>query len=303
MNLKNLIIRRFPSLGFRRIGGLQKTVETGDGIRADLSTPLKRGVSERFARISAAAVPGLLAVLLFPSQAQCAEGQGEMSSRPPFSKFQIVSTNNIFNTKRSPRYVPSQTSVSRPRNIESFGLVGVMSYEKGPFAFFEGNSSDFQKVLKPDESIAGFKVAAIEPGAVKLASSTNEVELKVGMQLTRQDGGAWQVGARPENLDSSLRTAANWSPQPAARRTEPEQQPQTDNFPAGLQGLPDAIAQAIQTGIQSVAPGGQQPVVIQTPNGQNGQGAAAVPAPTGASGQDDVLQRLIRRRQQEQGNQ
>jgi len=33
-----------------------------------------------------------------------------------------------------------------------------MSYEKGPFAFFEGSSSEFQKVLKQDDTIAGFKI-------------------------------------------------------------------------------------------------------------------------------------------------
>lgn len=225
---------------------------------------------------------------------------GSATSRAPFSAFKIITATNIFNTKRQPGYKPSD----QPRNIrytrtESFGLVGVMNYDKGPFAFFEGNASEFQKVLKPDETIAGFKVGEIQQSSVKLISPTNELELKVGMQLTRADGGAWQLGERPENLDSRVTFAA----QPAARR---EDQPQQDappfGFPppGGLQNLPDAISQAIANGLQNAGQGGGPQVNIQTPNGN----AVITTAPqTGAAGSEDVLQRLIRRRQQqEQGN-
>jgi len=219
------------------------------------------------------------------------------STRAPFSAFKIVTTTNIFNTKRQPGYRPSdQPRNVRPRSVESFGLVGVMSYEKGPFAFFEGSGSEYQKVLKPDETIAGFKLGEVQAGSVKLLSPTNELELKVGMQLSRADGGPWQLGQRPENLDARV----TFNAQPVARREERQEDTPQFPFPFPPPGaIPDAIAQGIQNALQNAGPGGQQPVVIQAPNGQNGN---AVILQGGAAESGDVLQRLIRRRQeQEQG--
>src|ERR1044071_4366057 len=68
------------------------------------------------------------------------------STRAPFSAFKIITATNIFNTKRQRNYVPSANpGYVRPRSVESFGLVGVMTYDKGPFAFFEGSASEYQK--------------------------------------------------------------------------------------------------------------------------------------------------------------
>ncbi len=41
-----------------------------------------------------------------------------------------------------------------------------MSYAKGNFAFFDGTSPDFRKVLELEGSIADFKVIAITPKSV-----------------------------------------------------------------------------------------------------------------------------------------
>ena len=107
-----------------------------------------------------------------------------------FSSFRIIPDRNIFNSRRSPQYVPSERR-ERVRNSrsESFALVGTMTYEKGPFAFFDGSRSDYRKVLKANDTIAGFKVTAIQPSAVKLASPTNEIELPIGKQLRREEEG------------------------------------------------------------------------------------------------------------------
>jgi hypothetical protein len=221
-----------------------------------------------------------------------------ITPRAPFAAFKIITVTNIFNTKRRADYKPATTSNVRYTRSESFGLVGVMTYDKGPFAFFEGSGSEYQKVLKPDETIAGFKLGEIQPGSVKLISPTNEVELKVGMQLARQDGGPWQLGLRPENLDSQI----TYKAQPAVPREErPQQDAQPFGFPppGAFQNIPDSIAQGIQNVLQNGAPAGQ-PVIIQ---GQNGGNAVFQAAPQNGAPGEDVLQRLIRRRQQqEQGN-
>jgi hypothetical protein len=121
------------------------------------------------------------------------------ASRPDFSKFKIITDRNIFNPKRYPSRsgtTPRERGRSRPPT-DAFTLVGTMSYEKGPFAFFEGNRSDFQKVLKPEEEIAGHKVVSIEPGGVTLDSGTNQVFLRVGHQMRRDEQAGWRLSDAP----------------------------------------------------------------------------------------------------------
>jgi hypothetical protein len=85
------------------------------------------------------------------------------SSGLDFSTFKIITDRNIFNPRRSARSVTrSETRRTSTPKVDSFALVGTMSYEKGPFAFFEGSQSEYRKALKPEDTIAGFKVAEIQ---------------------------------------------------------------------------------------------------------------------------------------------
>src|SRR5437764_14260626 len=104
------------------------------------------------------------------------------AGRNDYSNFEIISKKNIFNPRRSPSYRPGPVTTRPSPRTESFALVGIMSYGKGPMAFFDGSRSEYKKVLKPNDHIGGFKVTAIEGSSVKLASSTNEIEVQVGMQ-------------------------------------------------------------------------------------------------------------------------
>jgi hypothetical protein len=116
--------------------------------------------------------------------------QSSTNSNPlDYANFRIVADRNIFNPNRYPAYRPSAPE----RQFDSFSLVGTMSYEKGTFAFFSGSRSQYQKALKPDDSIAGYKVAAISENSVKLAQGTNQVELRMGMQMRREENGPWRV--------------------------------------------------------------------------------------------------------------
>jgi hypothetical protein len=87
--------------------------------------------------------------------------------------------------------------------VDFFALVGIMSYEKGPFAFFEGSSSEYRKVAKPGDKIADFKVASIEESSVKLMSGTNTTVMPVNMQMHRENGGSWSLSLRSETLVAS----------------------------------------------------------------------------------------------------
>jgi len=221
-----------------------------------------------------------------------------VSSRADLSSFRLISERNIFNTRRSARYVaPNPNSYSRPRNrSESFALVGTMKYDKGPFAFFDGNRSDYRKVLKPDDSIAGFKVAEILPSAVKLTSSTNEIELPVGMQLRREDENSdWVKSERPESAEPSGGSSgsSHLSFQPAASAPAPQAQPAMNgDFPgAGPDGAPFPFN---PDAMQVFVNGDQVPTPPQTA-GTNGPSA-------GMEGvTDPVILRLMQRRAQERG--
>ncbi|PYJ07364.1 MAG: hypothetical protein DME25_03950 [Verrucomicrobia bacterium] len=106
-----------------------------------------------------------------------------------YSAFKIIPDRNIFNTRRSARYTATTSERGpsrRAARTESFALVGTMNYaEQGPLAFFEGSRSEYKKALKPEEAIAGFKLASIQPNAVKLASPTNEIRRVAHLEHAR----------------------------------------------------------------------------------------------------------------------
>jgi len=81
----------------------------------------------------------------------------------------------------------------RPTNVEFFTLVGTMAYEKGVFAFFEGSSSEFTKVVKADGVMAGYKLADVLAGGVKLEADGKLIDLPIGSQMRREDAGSWNV--------------------------------------------------------------------------------------------------------------
>jgi hypothetical protein len=105
--------------------------------------------------------------------------------------FNIIREQNIFNANRSGGKVvlPSQ----RPARIEYFTLVGTMAYDKGVFAFFEGSSSEFTKVMKASGVIAGHKLVDIYANSVKIEADGQEIELPVGSQMRREDEGTWHL--------------------------------------------------------------------------------------------------------------
>src|ERR1017187_1186083 len=91
-----------------------------------------------------------------------------------FSSF--ITARNIFDPSRFSRGSrparPYRTQ-QQQRSAPAFTLVGTMSYEKGMFAFFDGNNSDLRKVLYQSDtnSIAGYTVAEISLTGVKLQTA------------------------------------------------------------------------------------------------------------------------------------
>lgn len=219
---------------------------------------------------------------------------GAGASAADFAEFRLIEERNIFNPNRQPR-VRGQTvrRESRPANrVDTITLVGIMSYEKGPFAFFDGSRSEYRKVVQPQGSVGSFQMLEINPKSVRLANGSNEVVLAVGRQLRREDEAEWQVTDAPESAvvsstrsysssSSSTRPAAVAPPGPSFQQGQP-------NFPPQPEG--EGVAPVIV-----IDPNSGAAIQLQDPE----PGATNGPAQTPASSEDEILRRLMERREQE----
>lgn len=125
--------------------------------------------------------------------------QTNIDSGPTFDSFKIITTRNIFNPNRSPGYVrPDPSRRTRPA-VDSIALVGTMSYAKGKFAFFDGSSSQYKKVLEPGANIAGYTLKDVTATTVTLAANGKDFEMKVGSQLRNEAGAGWRLSSRIES--------------------------------------------------------------------------------------------------------
>ncbi len=124
-------------------------------------------------------------------------------ARTDYASFRMVVERNIFNASRSGRSQSRDRDNRRPTRVETFGLVGTMTYDKGPLAFFDGSSSEFRKALKPGAAIAGYQLEAIHPEAVTLRHASNSFELRLGSQMRREDDGEWKVAGQFDSAAAS----------------------------------------------------------------------------------------------------
>ena len=147
----------------------------------------------------------VLALALAGGLAAAAQTNGVPAPTDYSSFSRFITERNIFDPNRQPRH----SGESRPRtpirttkaHVEpAFTLVGTMSYEKGMFAFFDGNNSDLRKVLSESGAIAGYLVTEVTLAGVTLqtADKKETIKMKIG-EMMRQEDGAW----RPAGLNES----------------------------------------------------------------------------------------------------
>jgi hypothetical protein len=122
-----------------------------------------------------------------------------------FSRF--ITARNIFDPNRFPHNSTERPHV-RPtktqRAAPAFTLVGTMSYQKGMFAFFDGNNADLRKVLSESGAIAGYTITEVALNGVTLQTVDKKetVQMKIG-DMMRQEGGHWQPANSGELLTGS----------------------------------------------------------------------------------------------------
>lgn len=234
---------------------------------------------------------GILVLLSPGLSGQAASQQDEAGIR--LSDFKIIQEKNIFNPNRHARSSGERQRSQSTRTIrsENFALTGVISYEKGTFAFFDGSSSSYRKVLKKGEAIAEFEVAELGPEHVRLVSGTNDLKLEVGYQMRKEQGGQWRLAGRAEyGSTPSMIQPAVTAPAPTL--------PSNSVQPQSLNDSPPEPPMAFGMEPPEVPPFEGPPLAPQF-----GEGAPpasdAPPASADNESPDEVLRRLAERREQE----
>jgi hypothetical protein len=189
---------------------------------------------------------------------------GSASPRLDESAFRLIAERNIFNANRSGGQV--RLATRRPARIETFSLVGTLAYEKGAFAFFEGSSSEFTKVVKADSVIAGYKLVDIYPSSVKLEADGKQIELLIGSQMRREDAGTWQIAQ--DSVNAGGETGSS---------------PGRNGDVSGRSGRSRRSGDSAPGRSETAAPTGKSP---------------ATAAPSSAE-QSEILKRLMERREKE----
>jgi hypothetical protein len=240
----------------------------------------------------------LLACLSPAGSAPVAEAipatKAAVAARFDFESFRILSERNIFDPNRSARGDSTRTTRREPdRRVrtETFSLLGTMSYEKGQFAFFDGSSSDYRRVLQPDGAIAGFTIAAVAPTCVRLTGTNGQtIELCVGMQMSRREEEEWRVQDRASESSGSTTAVSGKSESggpggdEALKRLLQRRQEEEGGAPAP----PGDSNNAASPGATS--PSEAPPAAVKE----------AAPKPTEPKTEtDDVVKRLLQKREQE----
>lgn len=186
-----------------------------------------------------------------------------------YDKFaQFITQRNIFNPQRyAIRIGQPPPTPTTPRYAPTFTLVGTMNYEKGTFAFFDGNQPELRKVLYTSDTngIAGYVLTNISSASVVLLAPDKQetVQMKIGDSM-QQDGSIWRLAMAGRNAFSG-----------GSRRFDSSG---GGNDFGGRNGF---------GGSQSTAPEADS------------SGPETSPAPSPALEQNDVLKRLMQKREQE----
>lgn len=139
------------------------------------------------------------------SAAETNRVQATPPRRIDFDSFRVIAERNIFNPNRYARTSrPEQRREVRTNAVvDSIVLTGIMRYEKGDVAFFDGTRSEYRKAARVNSKVGDFTIVEITPRQIKLVAGTNAFQVPVGMQLRRQDGDTWEIANRPESLVAS----------------------------------------------------------------------------------------------------
>jgi len=184
------------------------------------------------------------------------------SSEEGFGAFRIVVDRNIFDPNREqPR--PNPQTAPPPEQPDQLDLVGVLISEREAVAFFEGAGATGGGACKRGQTVGSYTVSAIDTSTVTLERAGEKIQLAVGRRLNTWKNGKWEVVQAPAG--SSPRSGAGESADPARDRQS--------SSPREKQGR-------------------ETNATDKKPGEKTGKEAGS---------SDDVLKRLMERRQKEMG--
>jgi hypothetical protein len=213
---------------------------------------------------------GLVPLICALDPATSSAQQTNTSAALDYASFKVISEKNIFNPRRRGYYIRNTPQREERRDVraEWFALVGTLSSDKGPVAFFDGSSSRYSQALKPSEDIAGYTVADVQPSYVRLISASNHFELSIGKELRRENEGEWRLGERTELASVAPIRGPEATPAP----------------------VPDGASAEM----------GSEADMVFSDNPPDDSGTNAAPATSSSTVADPVLRRLMERRAQEE---
>ncbi|HOX02946.1 MAG TPA: hypothetical protein P5555_10960 [Candidatus Paceibacterota bacterium] len=238
----------------------------------------------------------LLAGCLAPATFAAAQASNAPANPRNFSTFQLILDRNIFNPNRRPPPPPgARIEAPRPARVERFNLVGTLISETGSFAFFDGSESRYQTVLKPSERLGDLQVEFITPERVCFRSPSNHYELTMDLQMQRAEGGAWQLAALPPIPESDRASA-----RPPDRASSSPPGPGAFFSSSAPGAFPSMPAAGDASRRSSRRDRGGEPDFQPSRSAPSPAAEAAPPSsPSSGASEDEVLKRLMEKRQQE----
>jgi hypothetical protein len=231
----------------------------------------------------------IAALLLALSPAAFAQTTNRANPRE-FTAFRLIVNRNIFDVNRRPPQIARQFT-NAP--VYSFSLVGTMNYDKGLYAVFDGTSQEYHKVLESGGKIATYTVSEITHDSCKLTYGTNQIELRVGMQMRRNTDGSWsaaeQAGESAYAFNSNSRFGNN------GRFNRSDRSDRSARFGNNFSGRNN-----YRTGDRSFGNSGNESSTGGPPGGGMDSGGAP-PATGGSTDPNDVVARLMALRAAQMG--
>ncbi len=224
-----------------------------------------------------------------------AQPEKKQSNAPAFDTFRLVVDRNIFDKNRRPHQEQAKAApASAPaRKVDHVDLLGTMVADAHPIAFINGGK---YSPVTPGEDLFNWKIDAITTEAMVLSFKGEKITWPVGSALERVNEGKWEVvqsRAREASLDDLTLEdlAPSRSTNHDSSRSSRDSSHDSSHSSRGSSHSDNTRSSDSRNGRD----GGR--------SSQSDARASAAPSPAGDStgSEDDVLKRMMERRQKEGG--
>lgn len=116
------------------------------------------------------------------------------------SDFRLIIERNIFNPNRQIKE-PERPVVVTPKQDE-ISLVGTLVSETQRYAFFDGSSPEYSRVLAIGAEIGDGVIQTIDVSNIQLRLGEEVITVPVGKRLVREEGQPWRMQDAPRRVQS-----------------------------------------------------------------------------------------------------